>query len=354
MVPSKKFTVRLAIYSVVLLYVAGDLFVFNGPLNRRIQASRPDSPESLARARDQGVVARAMGRSIYLSQVERATRERLWLRGLSLEDLTPEQRRSERLAALNDLVDHEILRAKVKANANELPVSEEDIDAAVKRLAARFASRDEMQRELEAEGIDSEKELRYRLAARLQQIQWIERGIASEIEIGEDELRAFFESNRERFTHPPRVRARHIFLATLQRDPAAAKATLEQALAELRSERKSFAELAAALSDDPRTKSIGGDLGWMSETRLPADFAQPVFAMQVGKPQLLRTKIGWHLVEVTDRLAAEPRDFDEARDEARAALESARRIEMVRNFRHAMRHTDDIGVHLFTDMIPSE
>ncbi|MCH7225417.1 peptidylprolyl isomerase [Haloferula sp. A504] len=355
MAPSKKFTVRLALYTIVTLYLGADMFLFNGPVHRHFQAARPDSESAFEYARSKGMVARVGGTPIYLSQVERATRERLWLRGRDIDELTPEQRRTERLAALNDLIDHELLRVKVNANTDSLPVSEEEIDDAIKRLASRFANREEMKNELAAEGIDSEKELRYRLAARLQQTKYVESQIADEIRVTDEEARQWFEKHRDRFDLPLRVRARHVFLATLDRDSEEAKATLEKALTELKAGTKDFATLAAELSDDLKTKHSGGDLGWMTEGRLPADFGHAAFEMKPQRPTLIRTKIGWHIVEVTDRRAAETRSFEDARGEVVAALESARRIEMVPRLREALRNDPDaVTVHVLTDMISSE
>jgi parvulin-like peptidyl-prolyl isomerase len=352
--PAKNFVVRVIVYSIGLLYLAGDLFWFDGPLNRKIQASRPDSPESLASARKQGVVARAFGHSIYMSQVERATRERLWLEGKKIDELTPDQRRIARLAALNDLIDHQIIRVKVMHNTEDVPVSDEEIDEAVLKLASRYASRDEMKAELEAEGIDSERELRLRLGARIQQHKYIESRIADGIAVGEEEGREWFEAHADDFALPPRVRVRHLFLSTLQRDSSEAKEMLSKALGDLKSKEKSFAELAASLSDDPRTKGSGGELGWMTEARLPADFGKPVFAMEVGEPALLRTKIGWHVVEVMEKRPAERRSYEDAREEVIAAIEASKREVMVRRFRAALRSREKIGVHVFPEMISGE
>ena len=38
---------------------------------------------------------------------------------------------------------------------------------------------------------------------------------------------------------------------------------------------------------------------------MPADFAAALFHMETNKPVLVRTKLGWHLVEITARKAAE-------------------------------------------------
>ena len=50
MAPARSFVVRIVLYSIALLYLAGDLFVFHGPLLRKLQSARPDSPESLEAA----------------------------------------------------------------------------------------------------------------------------------------------------------------------------------------------------------------------------------------------------------------------------------------------------------------
>jgi len=354
MSPSKNFTVRLAIYSVVLLYVAGDLFWFNGPLNRRIQTDRPDSPEAIAYAKSQGVVARVFGHPILRSQVERAAKERLWLEGRSIDDLPPEERRELRMAALNDLIDHHLLRVKVQHNAEDVPVSDEEVDEAIRRLASRFSTREEMKSELEAEGIDSETELRLRLGARIQQVKFLESRIAEHLVIEEEEARAWYEERAEDFQIPDRVRVRHVFLATLNRESDEAKATLSRAFDGLRAGTKEFAAIAAELSDDPRTKGNGGELGWMTLDRLPADFGQPVFEMKVGKPELLRTKIGWHLVEVLEKRPAEKRSFEDAKKDVLLALESAKRVDMVGAYRKALRAQESISIQVFPEMVTGE
>ena len=352
--PAKNFVVRVIVYSVGLLYLAGDLFLFNGPLNRKIQAGRPDSPQSLALARKQGVVARVFGHSIYLSQVERATQERLWLEGKKIEDLTEDQRRIARLAALNDLIDHQILRVKVLHNGEELPVSDEEIDEAIKKLAARYPSRNEMQAELAAEGIDSELELRLRLGARIQQQKYVESRIAEGIAVGEEEGKEWFEKHADDFALPPRVRVRHIFQSTLRHESSEAKEAMSKALDDLKAKRKSFEELAKSLSEDPRSKDAGGDLGWMTEARMPADFGGPVFAMKVGEPSLLRTKIGWHVVEVLEKKPSEKRSYDDAKEEVIAAIEASKREIMVGRLRKALRSREEVGVHVFPEMISGE
>nr|WP_226894984.1 peptidylprolyl isomerase [Luteolibacter marinus] len=289
---------------------------------------------------------------ILKTQLERATRERLWLRGKTLEDLPPPQRRIERLAALDDLIDEQLLRIKAKHNAKELPVSDQEIDGALQRLRDRFPSEEALQADLKAEGIDTDQELRLRVGARLQQQKYVESRIAPQIAVSEDEAREWFDEHARELGHPERIRVRHIFLSTLGHDAAEAKATLEAALEDLKAKRKDFATLATELSGDPRSKAAGGDLGWLSRDRMPPDFAAPVFAMPVNRPGLVRTKLGWHLVEVLERKAAEERSYEEAHDEVIAAIEAVKRREATRAFRDATRSREKPFIEVFLDMIP--
>ena len=88
----------------------------------------------------------------------------------------------------------------------------------------------------------------------------------------------------------------HDVVSALQRE-----ANLADARGKLERGEASFADLAAALSDDPASKTKGGELGWMHAGRLAPDFAAQVLTLPEGTPSLIRTKIGWHLVEVLER-----------------------------------------------------
>lgn len=349
--PSKGFIVRLAIYWALLLYLALDLFVFTGPLRKRIRRSMPDSPESVAAAKAQGVVARVMGHPVLLPQLERAVREKLRLEGKTLEDLPPAQRRIERLAALDDLIDLQLLRVKAKANHGELPVSDGEIDAAVETLRARYGNEEEMLEDLAAEGIDSDKELRLRLGARIQREKYVESRISPLAAVTREEAREWHQENAGRLVRPERVRVRHIFVPTLDRDAVEARGIIDRALAGLAGGRD-FASLAEEFSEDGRSKAAGGDLGWMSRGRLPADFAVPVFDLPLKRPEVVRTKLGWHLVEVMGREKEEAVPFEEAEAEILAALGAVKRREAVKEFRKALRAREGKFIEVFTDMVP--
>lgn len=349
-----KFTLRLAIYGLVLAYLAGDLFVFHGPLRRRLDLADPDSAAAVAEARRTGVVATVFNHKITMDQLDRAVRERLWLDGRKVGDLTPEDLRLIRYVALNELIDHELLRVKAKANAPDLIVTDEEVDERLRRLASRFESRDAMEKSMKSQGIADESELRERIAARIQQERYVESKVAPLCEVKEEEARSWFSEHRKELEIPGRIEVRHVFLATLDKEPGEVKTKLEAALADLKADKKSFADLAAELSEDAASKPRGGRLGWITRDRLSADFTAPVFALDENEPALVRTKLGWHLVEVTGRKPARARGFDDARDEIVAALEAAKRRQAVADYREALRKFEAAKIRIDHGMLADD
>lgn len=351
MSPLKKFTLRLAVYGAVIAYLAGDLFLFHGPLSRKIERANPNSPAAIAAAKANGVVARVFNLQITRSQLERAVRERLWLEGKSIDSLTPETRKIARYAALDDLIDHELLRVKAKVNAPELQVSKEEIDERMQRFVGRFESKEAMVSAMKSQGIASEEDLQDRLAARIQQ----EKYVASKIEplaiVTDEDARKWFDENQNSLGNPERIRARQVFIPTLDHPPEEAKEKLDAALAELIAKKKDFATLAKEISEDPATKDNGGELGWMTRDRLPVDFSAPVFSMDLNQPALVRSRLGWHLVEVTGRKSAEPRSFDQAKPEILAALEAVKRRQAATEYRAALRRFEAAKIDVYHDMM---
>ena len=106
----------------------------------------------------------------------------------------------------------------------------------------------------------SEKELRFRIAARIQQEKYLASMI--DVTVGEEEAEVWYEENREQLGHPDRVRARHIFRSTVGMGAAEAEevaTTLEEAREAL-SRGAEFAELARRISEDRKTSGSGGSL----------------------------------------------------------------------------------------------
>jgi len=324
-----------AVSLLAALYLAVDLFVFHGPVHRWL-TPRPGN-----------LAALVADQPITHGQVERALNEQLWLEGKSITSLPPAELALARKAALDELIDHELLRLQVAAAAPAVPVKDSEIDERLRRLVGRFETKGTLEIAMKTQGIPSEKSLRERIAARIGQEKWLARRIAPTTRITDEEARQWFEKNQAAVSLPQRIKARHVFIPTLDHPPEEAKRKLDQALVTLIEKKKDFAALAKELSQDPATKDNGGELGWMTADRLPADFAAPVFALTVGQPKLIRTKLGWHLVEVTERKPVEARPFEQAKPEILAALQAVKIRQATRTFRDSLRKSSSTQIKIF-------
>lgn len=108
----------------------------------------------------------------------------------------------------------------------------------------------------------------------------------------------------------PKIKASHILISYNNSegkpDTAAAKATLDSVLAELKAG-ASFEELVKKYSDDPGTKENNGDLGYFERRMMVKEFDEAAFNMQVGEISApVQTNFGFHIIKVTDREDTQP------------------------------------------------
>ncbi len=346
-----KFSLRFAAYLVVIGYLLADLFLFNGPLNRRLAASRPDSETSIAADKANGVVARVFGYKITRTQLDRAIHERLFLEGTSISDLPPSQKKLVEYAALGELIDHELMRVKVKVNTKILEVSDEEIDARLELFAKKFSTRSELETAIKSQGFNNIEDFRNRIAGRIQQEKYVALRVTPLITVSEEEISKFYEDYKEDLKAPERIRARHIFISTLGTPPDQAKQKLETALTQIQNGFKTFNELALDLSEDQASKKLGGDLGWMSRARIPADFANAVFQLEKNKPSLIQTKLGCHIVELTDQTPAEIPTLEAVHDKIKDAISVTKRHQAVDDFRASLREFEKKKIDIYHDQL---
>lgn len=65
----------------------------------------------------------------------------------------------------------------------------------------------------------------------------------------------------------------------------------------------------------------------------------------------MRTKIGWHLIEVLGKKAGEARTFEEAQEEVVAALEARKRSDGLQLYRMQLREFEKLKVEIYEDFM---
>ena len=132
----RRFPWRMILYGIVLLYLIGDLQLFEGPLHRAIEKRRNIS--SAEYAIEQGWVAVVNGESITLNRLARAVDAHLHLRGKSREDLSASALRHVRGATLQQLIDDLVVAQHAAGRSHT--VSEKKVDHLVARFESQFKS----------------------------------------------------------------------------------------------------------------------------------------------------------------------------------------------------------------------
>lgn len=121
--------------------------------------------------------------------------------------------------------------------------------------------------------------------------------------IPDEELKAEFEKNKEKYRQPERAYIKYVRFAKssskedeMRVEDEALKVRDEALKA---ADSAGFAALAKKYSQDPSAAQNGGDLGWFGHGQMVPAFDSAVFKLKPGElSQPVRTSFGWHLIKI--------------------------------------------------------
>lgn len=167
-------------------------------------------------------------------------------------------------------------------------------------------------------------------------------GVASQLVVGEAEIRKEYDAHPERFRQGEERRASHILI---QADKGAPEATIKAArekaqglLKQVKANPADFAKLAKENSQDPGSAEKGGDLGFFAKGAMVKQFEDSAFSLaREGEiSDVVQSDFGFHIIRLTGVKAEKVRPLDEVKVEIAAELkrtESARKFaELVEGF----------------------
>jgi hypothetical protein len=243
-------------------------------------------------------------------------------KGIYETDLGGEQDVSESDAILAENLRQAAAPGKVNSSRVEGPFT---------LLFCQFADRKKFQAALRSAGL-TESALREKIAEQLREVDWLENQIAGTPAVTEQECRNFYDAHPELFSQPVRYRAAHLFLASHAETPPEVDEEKKNAIAALQARLKKGERLPALadLSEDEASKRRGGDLGYFSEARVPAEFMAEIQKLRVGETSKpFRSRLGFHIAQLTEIKPARVLSFEEARGEIMSALANEHRATSV-------------------------
>ena len=148
----------------------------------------------------------------------------------------------------------------------------------------------------------------------------IQHEITNGIFISDDEVKKFYNDNPDKFKIPEQVRAAHILISTLDPvthqpippDQKKEKLKLANELKTRADKGEDFAALAKQYSDDPGSKSKGGEYTFPKGKMVP-EFEAAAFSMktnQISDP--VETQFGYHVIKLLEKLPGSTVDFAKA------------------------------------------
>ncbi len=190
-------------------------------------------------------------------------------------------------------------RVLASAEAREVVVPQQHIDAAVNQVAKRYPDWDEFQEDLHANHLTTEV-LRHALQRELRFDAVMERVGAEHAEVSELDIDLFYEAHRERFTKPETRTARHILITINPQFPENKRNAVISRIKEieklLQKEPTCFAELARQYSECPSAME-GGKLGRLPKGKLYPELDQALFELEEGGISgPLESELGMHLL----------------------------------------------------------
>ncbi|RNC66310.1 MAG: peptidylprolyl isomerase [Desulfuromonadales bacterium] len=156
------------------------------------------------------------------------------------------------------------------------------------------------------------------VAAKLEELKkrvvveaFLKKKVEEQVKISDEELKKFYDENKDKFKSGDQVRASHILMRS------------EKEAQDVQKELKaggSFEELAKKHSVDSAAAK-GGDLGWFSKGSMVPEFEKVVFGLKEGETSgIVKTKFGYHIIKLTGKRPAGTRSFEEVKEQIKAAL----------------------------------
>lgn len=146
------------------------------------------------------------------------------------------------------------------------------------------------------------------------------------LRVTDEEFEAYYESHRQDYRLPEQVRARHILF--LRRSAGASESgetdpAREEANAVLEKLRKGgdFTALAREHSEHEASRENDGEMGWVQRGQTEPALEEALFSMAPGSPpELVATSYGYHIVQVLEHRPARLKSLAEVKGEIETIL----------------------------------
>ncbi|MEH7236649.1 peptidylprolyl isomerase [Bacillus sp. JJ1562] len=188
-----------------------------------------------------------------------------------------------------------------EAEKEMITVSDKELDEEMQPLIDSYGGEESFTSAIEASGLtraDVEDDVR--------QFIQTKKLLEPRIEITDDEIKTYFEANKDSLAQPEQVQASHILVED--------ETTANEVATKL-ADGSDFAELAKEYSKDTANAEDGGELGYFGKGQMVAEFDNAVFSLGIDEiSDPVKTEFGYHIIKVTDKKEAKEANYEESKD----------------------------------------
>ena len=225
----------------------------------------------------------------------------------NLESLPPDEMERLRLQVLRQIIDEtlEIQAAKV----NEIAVTPAELTQGFTRVARNFnKTPDQMRDYLRSIG-SSERSLKLQIEAELAWQRYLGQQVEPFVNVGEEEVQAILDRLKAQQGNTE-YHLKEIYLSATPDRLNEVAANAQSLMAQIKKGEQPF-EYFTQFSE-ASTRAVGGDLGWVQTSALPASLAEAAQQMQIGQVAgPVQVPGGFSILYMVDQrkvLTADPRD----------------------------------------------
>ncbi|MDR3578995.1 MAG: peptidylprolyl isomerase [Oryzomonas sp.] len=164
---------------------------------------------------------------------------------------------------------------------------------------------------------------------------FLKKRVETDAKIGDDDLKKFYEQNKDKFKTGEQVRASHILVKT--------EKEAKDVLAQIKAGGK-FEELAKKYSVDS-SAAKGGDLGWFGKGSMVPVFEKAVLSLKEGQvSDVVKSDFGYHIIKLTGKRPAGVRPFEEVKDQIKAAIMPTKQQEVFQKIKDELKKSAKINI----------
>jgi peptidyl-prolyl cis-trans isomerase C len=177
----------------------------------------------------------------------------------------------------------------------------------------------------------------------------IKEEVLDQITITETDAKKYYENHQGQFKVPEKVRVRHILVRVDKSSSEDVRRKSKEKSEEILKKAKSgedFAKLAMEYSDDPGSKSRGGDLGFFERGRMVPAFEETAFKLNPGEVSgVVETAYGFHIIKMEEKKKEEIEPFEKINDKVKAKARDEIRNEKIKAYLDQVMKEADVKVY---------